>query len=216
MTYFQRTSWKLNDGSTMLDLDNFDDEMFYYVAMDSKFVANSLKEYRERRWPKATHYIAIENQDAEMKYSKSKRKAEAFKILEDKDMTPSMRRKVAVILGLVSPRASSTEEQTFNLLFDYIDATAFIEGSNIDKFEEVAALLKDKNGREEIEARFLLQQALSARVIYEKAGGYTWNRAKGPMVIGDTYTEAILFLMSPKKDALVQELTNEIQAKSKV
>lgn len=44
MSYFQRKSWKLNDGCTVLDLSNFDDEMFYYVALDSKFIANSERE----------------------------------------------------------------------------------------------------------------------------------------------------------------------------
>jgi hypothetical protein len=41
MPYFQTASWKLNDGSTVLDLANFEDAMFYYVALDSKFIANS-------------------------------------------------------------------------------------------------------------------------------------------------------------------------------
>jgi hypothetical protein len=68
LTYFQKARWVLNDGCTVLDLDNFDDLMGYHVMLDSKFVANSEKEISQ--WPKATHYIALENEAEEIKFKR--------------------------------------------------------------------------------------------------------------------------------------------------
>lgn len=44
MTYFQKKYWQLVDGTTVLDLDVEDDEMFYYVCLGSQKIANSEKE----------------------------------------------------------------------------------------------------------------------------------------------------------------------------
>jgi len=214
MTYFQRKSWKLNDGSTMLDLGNFDDEMFYYMALDSKFIANSEKEWRGHKWPKATHYIAIENEADEIKYRKSRVKTKAFAMLESDDLTPSMKEKFCAILGLISSNSKVTEEQTHNLLFDWIEQSDYRPGSNIDKLTELTTLLETATGREDIEARYTLKRAIDNRVVFEKQGGYTWNKATGAIVLGDTYAEAIEFFLNPKKQALVEELEEEIKAKT--
>ena len=44
MTYFQKKYWQLVDGTTVLDLDSEDDEMFYYVCLGSQRIANSERE----------------------------------------------------------------------------------------------------------------------------------------------------------------------------
>lgn len=214
MTYYQRASWKVNDGSTVLDLENFDDAMFYYVALDSKYIANSESEWRSHKWPKAQWYIALENEAEELKFQKNKVKSEAFAALHDKNMTPTAKMDFVIVLELASAFANLTEEQTHNLLFDYIDKSDFREGSNIDKFIELFSLLKNAAGREELAARKLLKTALDSRVVYEKQGSYTWNKSTGAIIIGETYTEAINFLLNPKKQALVEELEEEIRLKT--
>lgn len=85
--------------------------------------------------------------------------------------------------------------------------------SNIDKFEEVTKLLKTKPGREELEARYLLKRAIDNRVIYEKQGTYTWIRPEGKIVIGDKFSEAIDFILNPKKQTFVEELESQVKAK---
>jgi len=47
--YYYQTSWKLQDGTTVLDLDQMDDELGYYVFLASSKVANSEKEWREHK-----------------------------------------------------------------------------------------------------------------------------------------------------------------------
>lgn len=214
MTYFQRKSWKLNDGATMLNLDNFDDEMFYYVCLDSKFVATSEKEWREYKWPKATHYIALENEAEEIKFKRNEVKSKAFATLHSEAMTPTMRHKIASILELATSKGTITSEQSLNLLYEYIDKTTFGPNSNLDKFTAITNLLSTPKGREEIEARFLLKQALDTRVVWEKQGAYNWVRPTGQIVLGETYAEAIDFVLNPKKQQLVEDLEKEIKAKT--
>lgn len=216
MTYFQKKSWKLNDGSTILDLSNFDDEMFYYVCLDSKLVANSETELKQGKWPHATHYIALENEAEELKFQKNKLKSQAFARLHHKDMIDSMKKKFIYILGLANTRAEVNVEQAHNTLFDYIDKSSFRPGSNIDRFNELFSLLKTATGREEIEARLLLKKAQDSRVIYEKQGAYKWARSNGLITLGENYAEAIEFILNPKKEALVEELINEIKTKGLV
>jgi len=213
LTYYQKTTWKLNDGSTVLDLDNMEDELGYYVALDDSKVANSEAEWRSHKWPKATHYIAWENEAEELKFSRTSQKSKAFSQLHDPEMSSTMKRKFIYLLGIASATTTLTDEQVHNLLFDYIDATAFTPGSNIEKFQELSGMLKSKDGRDQLEARFLLKQAQDYRIIYEKAGTYTWVRPEGTLELGNTLSEAVDFILNPKKQGLVEELESAIKAK---
>lgn len=213
-TYFQRKKWALHDGSTIFDLDTMDGEMGYYVMLGSSRVANSEKELREHKFPKAQWYIAHENESDQIKYSRNAVKSKAFAALHNSDFTDIYKRKTVGILDLASTRANLTTEQVNNLLYDYIDSSSFTTGSNIDKFNEIITLLSAAHGREEFEARFLLKQALDSRIIYEKQGTYTWVRPSGSLVIGERYSEAVDFLLNPKKSAEVDELRDMITAKN--
>lgn len=212
-TYFQKKSWKLNDGSTAFDLDTMDGLMGYYVLLDSKFVANSLREYQEHKWPEAKYYISIEHEDETITYNKNERKGKAFAKLYDKVMTDTTKRKLVDILELSSATAVLTSEQTHNLLFNYIDKTGYTPGSNLDKFNSITVLLNNAAGRKEFAAKHLLKQALDTRVIYEKQGTYTWIGPDGKVDIGATYQEAIDFLQDPKKESIVESIEEQIKAK---
>lgn len=212
-SYYQKKRWVFNDGATIFDLTNMDDELGYYVCLASKFVANSEKELKSHKWPYAEYYIAVEHEADEIKYKKSERKSKAFAGLHDSNMTNTWKRKLVYILDIANSRTSITDEQAHNSLFDYIDATDFNQGSNIDKFDEVVELLKTKTGREELEARLLLKRAIDNRVVYEKQGSYTWIRPEGTLIIGDKYSEAIDFILNPKKNTFVEELESQVKAK---
>lgn len=212
-SYYQKKRWVFNDGSTVFDLNNMDEELGYYVCLASKYIANSEKELRSHKWPYAEYYIAIEHEADEIKYKKSERKSLAFSVLHDANMTNAWKRKLVFILEISNSRTSITDEQAHNLLFEYIDGTTFMPNSNIDKFEEVTKLLKTKPGREELEARYLLKRAIDNRVIYEKQGTYTWIRPEGKIVVGDKFSEAIDFILNPKKQTFVEELESQVKAK---
>jgi len=213
-TYFQQKRWRLNDGSTVFDLNNMDDEMGYYVCLDSKYVANSERQWRSNKWPYATHYIALENESDEIKYQKAERKSKAFAALHDPKMTNPTKKKFVHILQLASSLSHLTDQQVHNLLFDYIDSTDYTPNSNLSKFEKLVDLMRTKTGREELNARHTLKRAQDARIVYEKQGTYTWIRPEGKIIIGDRYEEAVDFFLNPSKQDLVEDMEKQIKAKT--
>jgi len=214
LSYYTTKVWKLNDGCTVLDLDNFDDEMFYYVCLESKLVANSEKEWKQHLWPKAQYYIALENEAEELKYNKNQIKSKAFALLHNDNMTPSNKEKIASVLELTNSFAALTIEQIDNLLFEYIDKSTFAPGSNIDKFTDIANQLNTPTGRENLEAKYLLKKGLDSRIVYEKQGAYNWTKPTGQITLGENYLEAVEFILNPKKSALVEELEQEIKIRT--
>lgn len=206
MTYFMRKRVKLQDGTTVLDMDNMEDEMSYYILLESKFVANSEKEYRAHKWPSAMWYIALENESDEIKYSKNQLRSKAFAALHAADFDDAMKRKFIPLLGIASSKTTLTDQQVHNMLFDYIEKSTFAPGSNIEKFHNLYALLNTALGREQLHARYILQQALDTRVVYEKQDSYYFNRASGVINIGDRYEEAVDYILSPKKEKDIEEM----------
>jgi len=208
-------SWKLNDGCTVFDLDTLDGEMGYYMLLGSSKVANSEREWRTHMWPKAEWYIALENESESLKAQKNQLKLKVYNALADTKLTDTYKRKIVSLLELTtSTKTTLTIEQVNNLLIEYIDKSSYTEGSNIDKFMEIYNLLATAPGREELEARFLLLQAIEARIVFERQGSYTWIRPSGQIVIGDRKEEAIDFLLNPKKAPEVDELTAAIKSKN--
>lgn len=213
-TYFQDLVVNLNDGCTVLDLSIFDDLMKYHVCLASKYVANSEKEWRSHKWPYAKFYIAIENEAEEIKYKKNQIKSQAFARLYDSNMTQEVKKKISSILELMSSRSTISQETIDNLIYEYIDKSEFTPNNNIDKFTDLFMLLNTAKGKIDLEARYLLKQAIDSRSVYEKQGTYTWIRPSGSIVIGERYSEAVEFLTNPKKESLIDELKAEIKAKS--
>lgn len=213
-TFFQRTSWRLNDGCTILDLGNMIDELGYYVFLASSLVANSEAEWKAHKWPRAQYYIALENESEQIKHKKTSSKLQAFGALASADLTSPIKKKIAALLGLNKAKADVTDEQVDNALYQFIDKSDFLPGSNIDKFNDIVRLLSTPAGREEFEARWILKQALDASIIYEKQGTYTWPRPEGKLVLGERYAEAIEFVLNPKKETEVADLLDQIKSKS--
>lgn len=212
MTYFQKKSWKFNDGTTILDLDNLDDFCCYHMCLESKYIANSEKEWKEHKWPKATHYISHENEPDEIKLRKNNRKALAYRAMTDNDFTLPWKRKVVVVLQLASDRITLSEEQINNLLYDYIDNSATHEGpTSISKLLEKYSMIAKADTKNILEAEYLLQSATDWRIVIEKAGTYTW--LSKDMQIGFNKPEAIDFITDVRKQSLVDELKEEIKLK---
>lgn len=210
-SYYKLKRWKFQDGCTVLDLDNMDDEIGYYVALESKFVANSEKEWRAHKWPAALWYIALENESEELKYSRNQIRGKAVAKLNADNFDESTKRKFVVILGIGSAKSTFTDQQVYNLLFEYLDKSSLTAGSNIDKFNQLYALLATAAGKQELYARFILKQGLDTNVIYEKQNSYFFNRPAGQINIGDRYEEAVEFILSPKKVKEVEEMQQLIK-----
>jgi hypothetical protein len=181
--------------------------------LDSKYIANSEKEYRNHKFPYAKWYIAQTSETEELKYERNERRSKAFAALHSKEMTDAIKKKFVSLLGISSPRSTLSTEQLHNLLFDYIDSSKHGPGSNLEKFESLYKTLKTKFGREELTARYTLLKAKTLRVINEQGGKYTWIRPDGPVTVGTTYKEAIKFLSDVANHSLIEELLAEIDIK---
>ncbi len=212
-SYYHKLKFALNDGSTMLDLDNMDDELIYYMILDHKLVANSYNEWRQHKWPYAEFYIAIENESEELRYQKNERRGKALASLHSPEMTNFMKKNFVFTLELANSVADITDQQIYNLLHDYLEKSTFTPGSNLDKYEHLLLQVSTKTGREDITAKVLLRRALDSRVVYEKSDTYTWVRPKGTIDLGATYREALDFLQNKKKDVLIEDLKEAIKTK---
>lgn len=214
LTYFQSKSWPLSDGCTVLDLGKKDDLMCYYVCLASKLVANSEKEWRAHKWPSAKYYIAIENEADEISYKVNQNKLEAYAMLSSPEMTPILKRKIAILLQITNVKADVPDLVIDNALYVFIDKADNKQLSNITKFKELFNKATKPDSRIEFEARYLMERALAWRVFSEKQGTYTWIRSKGSIELGNKPESVVAFLIDPKKQDLVEELEKEIKLKS--
>lgn len=208
-TYYETMKWELGETTKAFDLSKMDDEIGYYVFLDSHFIANSKKDYLAHKFPKALYYIEDANEDQEIKYSRSKRKTSAYALLEADFMTAETREKLAKVLELASPQAAITPEQCHNLLYEHISTA-----NDLSKFENIVNLLRTQDGREKFEAMYKLNLLVSSRILIEKQGTYTWFRSNGPLEVGVSKEEAIDFLLNPKKAVLVAELFDILKTKN--
>lgn len=215
LPFFQTAVWRLKDGCTVLDLNNMEDEIGYYVMLASSLVANSEREWREHKWPKAKFYIALENESEELKYKRNEIKTKAYASLHDSDFTDAYKRKFVSLLDLAPARSSLSAQQVMNILTEFIEKSGFTPGSNIERFNNLFRMLSTPDGRERLEAMWILKQAMDLRIIYERQGTYTWSRANSltPLVLGDRYEDAVDFLLNPAKSIELEELSAQIKSK---
>jgi len=213
MTYFQKKVWKLNDGLTILDREKLDDWCGYMVYLESKYVANSEKEWRTHKWPKSSHYISLENETEDIKYNRNNSKSSAFGTLHSELLTLPWKRKFVVLLGLSNSRNEITEQMAHNLLFDMIMNSKLLPGgqTELEVYTELFRKLGTPDGRERLEGEFLLSKLTDHNIVMDKYGTYKWL-SKG-MEIGNSKTEAIDFIVSPKKQTQVEELEKELNLK---
>lgn len=83
--------------------------------------------------------------------------------------------------------------------------------SDIEVFSDYFLKLKDSEGRERLESEYLLNQLLDYNIVSEKYGTYKW-KAQG-LDIGYKKSEAIDFLLDPKKQGQVEDLEKELNIK---
>lgn len=198
----------------MLDTSKMEDEMGYYVMLASSRVANSERDWRQHKFPKAEWFIALENESEDIKYERAEKRSKAYAALHSQDMTDLTKRKIVSLLNLASSTASLSYQQVHNLLVNYIDNSTSQANSNIDKFMFYVNMVATSVGRERFETMYILRQALDLRIIIEKQDTYTWVRPNAtPLPIADRYSEAVDFLLDPRKSQELEEIQQQISAK---
>lgn len=211
--FFWDFTYAMNDGTTMLDMDDRNEELAYYMfkSPEYKKVANSEQEWRQHKYPYAQFYISYENEGEELKFESKKRLNRAVAILEGEQLQDvETMKKFVKILKLA--KDISTVTQGYNLIDTLIKtdkSTGAVSGLN--RFLELAKLLDTAEGRERLTAKAELADYINHWIITEKAGTYTW--VSKAQVIANREEEAIDFLVNPGKDIERSEL--ELSLKSK-
>ena len=214
LSLVQRTKIVLRDGCSVLDTSKLEELIKYHICLESKYVANSEKEWREHKAPSAIYYIALENEGEEIKYAKNEIKSKGFAALHSEVMNDLNKRKLVVILDLANSRTDLSSATLHNLLFEYVDRATGTKGfDQINRFINLVNMFNQVDSKIRIENMYLLKQCIDYKVLYEKQGAYSWIRQSGTIEIGQTYDEALDFLANPKKSALVEELNSELKAR---
>lgn len=216
MTFMQKFKYRLNDGTTILDTENVMDELAYYMFLDEyKYVAPSHRAYTNglpsgKRFPYATHYIAYEDEDEEVKQSYKSKRNKAIAALETEELNDEVKLQIAKSLGW--HKEGTTPTKLYNAISSRIEAAELkTPGNDVDKFMAKFNLLKDAGGRKQLKAESDLQDYLDARVITNAKETYIWV-SKG-LTIGMRRSEAIEYLLDDAKSPEVKEMKKELKAK---
>lgn len=213
LTYMQSFNIKFNDGSTFFDLDIPEHEIAYYAMLEHKNIANSWDEYRRGLWPYATHVIVNESESAKEKFNKARAKAKALAKLEATDYLDQ--KKICKVLDL--QQGHIDEQAAYTLLYNFLDRANPSKDKNIDKFMEVAELMDTAPGREELDAKAMLEDLVHYRVVRESGGTYTWPKGgKNGLKLGNRYQEAVNWLLDATKDKEIEMLEEELSLKRDV
>ena len=215
-TYMQDLKIPLSDGTTILNTVNADDEIRYWVLQDHPFVAKSLDEYRKHLKPRATHYIAQQDEDVEERIKMAKLRNKAIARLESDDFIDDNKLLVIKALGWNNRQISLRPRDLYDIINSKLSSS--LTGDALDnpimQFNKTFDLLENKAGREELAARALLQDLLDTRVISNVKETYTWSsrgvvlgyRKEGP-------DSALEFLLDPTKAPEVDQMTAELKAR---
>lgn len=211
--FFWDFAFTMNDGSTMLDLDNRNDELAYHMFKSPEYrkVANSEQEWRQHKYPYAQFYISYENEGEEIKFESKKRLNRAVAILEGEQLQDvETMKKFVKVLKLA--KDISTVTQGYNLI-DTLIKTDKSTGatSGLNRFLELAKLLDSAEGRERLTAKAELADYLNHWIITEKAGTYRWVSKN--IEIAHREEEAVDFLVNPNKLQEQEILLLELKSK---
>lgn len=104
---------KLENHSTYFYLDRPLDYIKHKVMLASKFVANSLREWEEGKYPFATHYIHDQNIEMEIKATKTQMKNEAIR--KSFELSRDKKAQIILVLSGISVRNKSEDFITVQL-----------------------------------------------------------------------------------------------------
>jgi hypothetical protein len=210
-SFYQTFRYKLNDGLTVLNLNNIDDLLAYYSMLEHHRFANSKKEWEAGKFPSADYYLAEMDETENEKYSKKQYKDRAKSELSLGKVADSDTQKkfVKLLLPQIS-KGRLTDAQAYNALSEGIDNNErYKDGEEfIVKYNKLVKLLQDAPGKARFNALVLLQEGVNTYVLTDKGGTYNW--VAKDLIIGASKEKAIDWILDPNKADLVQELEEQV------
>lgn len=123
---------KLLNNTMFFNMSKITDRIKVRNMKESKFVANSIKEYKEGKWPDATHVIYDESEEADIKASKLEKQKRAIKLAD----RMTLQDKITMVLILTG---KFVKNKTPNFVEVALDE-ALEEDKKLDEFIEYASM----------------------------------------------------------------------------
>jgi len=190
---------KLSNGDVILNLDNVDDLLTYAWLRVHPEIAKSGEAIRLGQCRDCQYYIADDEAENRVVYSKKKLINKA--IVDFEALTPTKRRQVARLLGL--PVTDETKEEAiYNIVDNFLKKPEFEKGSahegknTINVFNEILALSDDR-----LYTKDLVEEAIRHN-IYRTKGDVVME---GNEVIASTKDELVNNLLDKQKELLALE-----------
>ena len=192
---FWATELKLKIGNEglVLDPNNALDEIKIAVAKANKYIANSLKEWKNGLWPDAKFVIKNEREEAEVEEGIINLKLEAAKIFDK--LTPVKRKQLLKLYG----------KGANNVTDSFVTAKLYGEMENNPKDFIKKATMDAK----ELDVRSLIFDLENMGIIINKGGQLTYNDD----VLGYDREDTVANLLKPKAQELLVSLKEKLEAK---
>ena len=210
ITFMHTFKVSLNDGTTVIDTNNPDHELAYYFLLASKYVANSKREYLEHKYPYATHYISMQEEDEELALKARKLRNDAVVRLSSEDLTDEYKQMICNILNWT--KVSLTSSQLYNLISSKIESANVNKPNNdVAQFMKLAKMIDTPTGRTYLKNGSLLKELVNNRIVSSNQDTYVWV-SRG-ITLGSNFDEAVSFLDDPNKSTHIDSLKKELKAK---
>lgn len=184
---------KLKGHTTILYIDRPQEYIKYKLAKASKYIANSIKEWEEGKWPEARYYIFDEVEEVKVKASKIQKRNEAIRLAAE--LTNDEKVNLIQIISNISVRGAKTDKLDVEL--DYIIENKTQEFLNYVKMD-----------KQEAYARATIMEAISRNVLIREGATITYM---GEPIASDLES-AVEWFINPQnqklKVALLDKLSN--------
>jgi hypothetical protein len=183
--------------AVILDTELTLDFLRYRICKASTQVANSLEDYQNGLYPKATHYIYSEEEEVAVKATKVTIKNNALKA--SFAATRNEKNMVAFLIGGIYAK---------DLSDDFLDVK--MDELITDKPEEVLAKFEHlKQDKEYVAVQNLVKEAIYFNVLLSKKGGYYYFET----LVGHDTEEVTSFFKDDKNQALKIQIINNLKGK---
>lgn len=193
--YGKPVGWlKLENRTMFFDTENPLHYVLVKLAKASKFVANSIKDYKEGKYPMATHVIHDEEMETTIKASKIQKKNSAIKL----SLGLSLEEKSNLVMILRNKMVKGRSQDFIDVLIDEIieaDADEFIRFAKMDK--------------DEVYTRAIVLEAIFKNVLVREGSAIYYMDS----MLGIDYEATVEYFMNPQNQKQKVAILEKIDRK---
>lgn len=186
---------RLPNHTRIFDTDKPYERIMVKNMKASKFVANSMKEWEEGKWPDATHVIFDEAEEVEIKANKISLRNQAVLILDK--MTANDKANIIQILSNKTVKGRSD---------DFIN----VEIDSIINEKPGEFLKYVKMGKEEVYIRASVLEGISKNILTKEAGSVYYMGE----LIGMDYEDAVDWFKNPQNSKMKVSILEKLNIKA--